>query len=151
MKFTDINALRSEWVSERTNERSEGRERSERRGASEWVRCGSNDSVLYALISQFVEISCRDKSRFAGDRIGVIRVFVRLHRSPIHLLHTARIIRALRCAHSFVRSLTHSLQRSWERGFYFWIECFNIERVKVDWYLSNQTVCDWTRPASSKR
>ena len=36
------------------------------------------------------------------------------HRSLIRLLRTARFARALRCGHSFVRSLTHSLPSSWE-------------------------------------
>ena len=48
----------SEWASEGTNERSEGREQSEQCGASEWVsgaseraNRGANGPVLYALIS----------------------------------------------------------------------------------------------------
>ena len=39
----------------------------------------------------------------------------RSHRSLIRLLRTARFARALRCAHSFARSL-HSLPRSWDSG-----------------------------------
>ena len=34
-----------------------------------------------------------------------------------------RFTRALRCAHSFARSLTHSLRSSWERDLCLWIEC----------------------------
>jgi len=48
---------------------------------------------------------------------SLLRSLVRSHRSLIRLLRTARFARALRCAHSFARSLTHSLQSSWESGF----------------------------------
>ena len=43
---------------------------------------------------------------------SLIRSLVRSHRLPVRLLRTARLARALRCAHSFARSLP----RSWERG-----------------------------------
>ena len=43
---------------------------------------------------------------------SLLRSVVRLHRSLIRLLRTARFARALRCAHSFARSLTLSLARS---------------------------------------
>ena len=43
-----------------------------------------------------------------------LRSLVRSHRSLIRLLRTARFARALRCAHSFARSLTRSLRSSWE-------------------------------------
>ena len=46
---------------------------------------------------------------------SLLRSLVRSHRSLIRLLRTARFARALRCAHSFARSLTHSLRSSWER------------------------------------
>ena len=36
-----------------------------------------------------------------------LRLLVHSHRSLIHLLRTARFARALRCAYSFARSLTH--------------------------------------------
>ena len=42
------------------------------------------------------------------------RLLVRSHRSLIRLLRTARFARALRCAHSFARLLTHSLPSLWE-------------------------------------
>ena len=45
---------------------------------------------------------------------SLVRSLVRSHRSPVRLLRTARFARALRCAHSFARSLTHSLPSSWE-------------------------------------
>ena len=48
---------------------------------------------------------------------SLLRSLVRSHRSLIRLLRTARFARALRCAHSFARSLTRSLRSSWERGF----------------------------------
>ena len=48
---------------------------------------------------------------------SLVRSLVRSHRSLIRWLRTARFARALRCAHSFARSLTHSLPSSWERGF----------------------------------
>ena len=41
---------------------------------------------------------------------------VRSDRSLIRLLRTARFARALRCTHSFARSLTRSLRSSWESG-----------------------------------
>ena len=41
-------------------------------------------------------------------------LLARSHRSLICLLRTARFARALRCAHSFPGSLTHSLPSSWE-------------------------------------
>ena len=45
------------------------------------------------------------------------------HRSLIRLLRTARFARALRCAHSFARSLTRSIRRSWESDLCLWNEC----------------------------
>ena len=39
---------------------------------------------------------------------SLLHSLVRLHRSLVRLLRTARFARALRCAHSFARSLTHS-------------------------------------------
>ena len=50
----------------------------------------------------------------------LLRSLVRSHRSLIRLLLTARFARA----HSFARSLTHSLQSSWDCGF-----CLQNERV----------------------
>ena len=47
---------------------------------------------------------------------SLVRSLVRSHRSLIRLLRTARFARALRCAHSLARSLTHSLPSSSERG-----------------------------------
>ena len=47
---------------------------------------------------------------------SLIRSLVRSHRSLVRLLRTARFARALRCAHSFARSLTHSLLSSWDSG-----------------------------------
>ena len=55
---------------------------------------------------------------------SLLRSLVRSHRSLIRLLRTARFARALRCAHSFARSLTRSLRSSWERGF-----CLQNERL----------------------
>ena len=46
-----------------------------------------------------------------------LRSLFRSYRSFIWLLRTTRFARALRHAHSFARSLTHSLRSSWERGF----------------------------------
>ena len=43
---------------------------------------------------------------------SILRSLVRSHRSLSRLLRTARFARALRCAHSFAHSLTHS----WARG-----------------------------------
>ena len=46
------------------------------------------------------------------DRVlghSLVRLLVRSHRSLIHLLRTARFAHALRCAHSFARSLAHFL------------------------------------------
>ena len=40
------------------------------------------------------------------------------HRPLLHLFHTAHFARALRCAHSFARSLTHSLLSSWYSGIF---------------------------------
>ena len=51
---------------------------------------------------------------------SLLRSLLHSHRSPICLLRTARFARALRFAHSFARSLTHSLRSSWERGFCLW-------------------------------
>ena len=55
----------SEWASDRTNERSRARERSEKCGASEWVSSaserangGANGSVLYASISYHLKPLC---------------------------------------------------------------------------------------------
>ena len=45
--------------------------------------------------------------------------------SLVRLLRTACYARAVRCAHSFARSLTHSLRSSWERGFCPLNECFD--------------------------
>ena len=48
---------------------------------------------------------------------SLVRSLVHSHRTLIRFLRTARFARALRCAHSFVRSPIHSLPSSWERGF----------------------------------
>merc|ERR1711951_261612 len=56
---------------------------------------------------------------------SLLRSLVRSHRSLIRLLRTARFARALRCAHLFARSLTHSLQSSWERDLCLRIKCVN--------------------------
>ena len=45
---------------------------------------------------------------------SLLRSLIRSHRSLIRLLRTARFARALRCTHSFARSLTRSLRSSWE-------------------------------------
>ena len=47
----------------------------------------------------------------------LLHSLVCLHRSLICLLQTARFALALHCAHSFARSLTYSLQSSWENCF----------------------------------
>ena len=47
---------------------------------------------------------------------SLLHSLVRSHRSLIRLLRTARFARALRCAHSFSRSLTHSLTHSGAHG-----------------------------------
>jgi len=49
---------------------------------------------------------------------SLVRSLVRSHRSLVRLLRTARFARALRCAHSFARSLTHSLPSSWDSGIF---------------------------------
>ena len=48
---------------------------------------------------------------------SLLRIVIRSHRLLIRLLRTARFARALRCAYSFARSLTHSLRGLWEKGF----------------------------------
>ena len=45
------------------------------------------------------------------------------HHSLIPFLCTSRFARAVRCAHSFARSLTHSLRSSWESDLCRWVEC----------------------------
>ena len=57
---------------------------------------------------------------------SLLRSLVRSHRSLIRLLRTARCARALRCTHSFARSLTRSLRSSWERDLCQSIECVDI-------------------------
>jgi len=49
---------------------------------------------------------------------SLVRSLVRSHRSLVRLLRTARFARALRCAHSFARSLAHSLPSSWDSGIF---------------------------------
>ena len=53
---------------------------------------------------------------------SLLRSLVRPHRSLIRLLRTARFAHALRCAHSFARSLTHSFPGSWESCSCLWNE-----------------------------
>ena len=50
-------------------------------------------------------------------------VVMAIDRSLIRLFRTARFARALRCAHSFARSLTHSLPSSWGSGLCLCNEC----------------------------
>ena len=50
-----------------------------------------------------------------------LRSFIRSYRALIRLLHTAPFNRVLRCTHLLARSITRSLQSSWERGFQFFI------------------------------
>ena len=49
---------------------------------------------------------------------SLIRSLIPSHRSLIRSLRTAHFDRALRCAHSFARLLTHSLLSSWESGIF---------------------------------
>ena len=49
---------------------------------------------------------------------SLIRSLAHSHRSLVRSLRTARCARALRCAHSFTRSLTHSLLSSWDSGIF---------------------------------
>ena len=53
---------------------------------------------------------------------SILRSLILSHRSLIRLLRTARFARALRCAHSFARSLTRLLRSSWESSFCLWNE-----------------------------
>ena len=66
---------------------------------------------------------------------SLLRSLVRSHRSLIRLLRTARFARALRCAHSLARSLTHSLRSSWGSGF-----CLQNERVD---FISFEPTVQW--------
>ena len=76
---------------------------------------GRNDDI------QILPRSRRVHSAKAEDNeeYWAIRFSVCSHRSLIRLLRTARFARALRSAHSFARSLTHSLWSSWESGFVY--------------------------------
>ena len=74
---------------------------------------------------------------------SLLRSLVRLHRSLIRLLRTARFARALRCAHSLARSLTRSLRSSWESSFCLWIE-------RVDFIQFETTVHCIRRPVIRK-
>ena len=58
--------------------------------------CAKLHMVLFNMILYFV---CH----------SLIRSLVHSHRSQIRLLRTTRFARALCCAHSFIRPLTHSL------------------------------------------
>ena len=66
---------------------------------------------------------------------SLLRLLVRSHCSLILFLSTARFARELRCAHSFARSLTHSLRSSWERALCLWNE-----RVDFISFLPTPTV-----------
>jgi len=71
-----------------------------------------------------------------------------LVRSLIRLLRTARFARALSRAHSFPRSLTHSLRSSWERGFGLPIECVDFISFETTvMRLRHESIWDsrWTR------
>ena len=68
-----------------------------------------------------------DQPRIQNEVLGhsLIHLLVRLHRSLVRLLRTGRFACALRCAHSFARSLTSltSLVGKWMIGWLF-ILCF---------------------------
>ena len=67
---------------------------------------------------------------------SLVRSLVCSHHSLIRLLRTARFARALRCAHSFARSLTHSLPSSWERSLCLWNEYVEFIQIQatVGWF-----------------
>ena len=85
--------------------------------SSKWSEGGTQTrapfaQTIYSLPSHQIDCTWR-KNQIKSARWvlcnSFIRSLVRSHRSLIRLLHTARFARALRCAHSFARSLTHSL------------------------------------------
>ena len=91
------------------------------------------------------------------------RVLGHLLQSPlICLLCTAPFVRALRCAHLFAPSLTHSLWSPWKECFCLKIECVDFIKFQptVQWYRIRKVVVStpqwvesvksthrpWTRP-----
>ena len=79
----------------------------------------SSWAPLQSKVEKEVNLSCRNQStmgwmttmkstRWVLGR-SLLHSLVRSHHSLIRLLRTARFARALCCAHSFARSLTHSL------------------------------------------
>ena len=92
------------------------------------------------LIAHWVEWlwSMKSTRRILGHLL--LRSVVLSHRSLIRWHRSACFSRALCCAHSFARSLTHSLRSSRKRGFCSWNECFDfiqlqptVARHDTDW------------------
>ena len=111
----------SEWASERTRERSRALERAKQEVRSKRMseRCERTSERTgewpSSLSIDFIVILPTVHS--------LLRSLVRPHHSLIRLLPTACFSRALRCAHSFLRSLTHSLRSTWERDLCLWSKC----------------------------
>ena len=71
---------------------------------------------------------------------SLVHLLVRLHRSLIRSLRTARFARALRCAHSFACSLTPSLPSSWESGIFFFYFLSTNAQVLTEGLLCDKSV-----------
>ena len=91
------------------------------------MRLRHNDAAMTPVTTED-ERGVNDAPFHEGLQLGTIRTYVishllvhslvRLHRSFVYLLHTDRFDRALRCAHSFARSLTRLLPSSLESAIF---------------------------------
>ena len=109
--------LRSEWVSKRANERAQQSARASEARSAELANVWANERADGRMAQ------CVDFIVILPTVHSLLRSLVRPHHSLIRLLPTACFARALRCTHSFVRSLTHSLRSTWERDLCLWSKC----------------------------
>merc|ERR1712136_322498 len=83
----------------------------------------------------------RKQPRIQTEVLGhsLVRSLVPSHRSLVRLLRTARFARALRCAHSFARSLTSLTHSLVIKGIIRWLFClcFFLFSTIVYWSIAN--------------